>query len=93
MRMILGMIDLFIVLIIIARPVVTPLTVFIAAGYLIIKGGFRIAFMQDMRSFFDLGIGLYLILMALNISFSLFTIVSVVYLVYEALTGITAMAE
>jgi hypothetical protein len=89
MGKVLGIIDLFVVMIIIARPVVTPLTVFIAAGYLIVKGGIYVGFMQDMAGFFDLGIGAYLVLMALNISFSLFTIFSVVYLVYKALTGIT----
>ena len=89
MGKILGIIDLFVVLIIIAHPVVTSLTLFIASLYLIIKAGFKIAFMHEMISFVDLGIGLYVALMALKFSFSLFTIFSVVFLVYEALVGIT----
>lgn len=84
----LGILDLFVALMIIAHAHVPVKVIFFCAGYLIVKGALFVL-TEDFASYFDLGVGLYMLLLAFNISFTLLSVLCVLFLVQKGLLSLS----
>jgi len=82
-RKLLGLADLGCVLLLLFTALFPDNFIQTGATYLIMKGGI-FAFLGDIVSFFDVGIGIYLLLMGLGISSSVLSVIAMLFLVQKA---------
>jgi len=83
-----GIIDLFLVLIILASSVLPKSVVIIAAAYIILKSLFFVL-SDDLASYFDLVIGIYLVFLVLGLSFDVVTFFSAIFLAQKGLLSLS----
>lgn len=83
-----GILDLLIVFIILASPVITSAVLFVAAAYLLCKGLFFVFLSPNLASFADIGIGVYIVVLGLGLNFGLLTVISVVFLAQKGLLSL-----
>ena len=80
----LGVADLACVLLLLFTALFPEQWISTGATYLMVKGGF-FAFLGDIISFLDIGVGIYLVLMVLGISSTVLTIIAMIYLLQKAI--------
>jgi hypothetical protein len=83
----LGIIDLLIALMIFAHTQLPKKVLVTIAFYLIIKGLFFVM-LDDMVSFVDIGVGAYVLLLSIQISLGIFTVLAGLYLVQKGLLSL-----
>ncbi len=79
-----GVIDFVIAAVLIFSFILPSNIIFYASGYLILKGGF-FALGGNLVSWIDVLCGLYLFLISLGVSFTLITVIFVIYLLQKSL--------
>jgi len=82
-----GIIDLFLVLIILASNILPKGVVIIAAAYIILKGIFFVLH-NDTVSYVDIVVGIYLVLLVFGFSLDVVTFMSAVFLAQKGLLSI-----
>ena len=83
----LGILDLWCALTIIVHPWLPGILLLYSAAYLIFKGGY-FAFMYNIASIIDVFFGLYLIILAYDMSAKLISIVGIIYLGQKGLISL-----
>jgi hypothetical protein len=83
----LGILDLFIAIMIFAHTNVSKKALLIIGFYLIIKG-LLFGIMEDIASYVDIGVGVYVLLMAAGFSLGIFTVIAGLYLIQKGLLSI-----
>ena len=79
--------DFIAIIMILFAPLFSYDLLLMGAVYLIFKGGFFFAVSSDIVSAIDVFCGLYMLLLAIGLSFHLLTLVSVLFLGQKVLMG------
>jgi len=82
-RKLLGLADFGCVLLLLFTALFPDNFIHTGGTYLIMKGGL-FAFLGDIVSFFDVGIGIYLLLMGLGISSTVLSVLAMLFLIQKA---------